>query len=326
MSHAHAGKHRHHLLDDVIHRMNKQSASALYLLASRHLATFRALGTLNMYRLSTSLTRSVINRKLGASRHHRTMSNNFFSIRPSIQSTRPSIFQLSSRRHFANGRGLDPLATYRSTRAVIWTIIGLNTAVFGAWQYAGYNKDRNLLHRLLESFTSSMHNFKEGRYYTLITSAFSHQMLAHFAFNMFTLNAFGSILAFTGVGGFHMVSLTIGSAAAAPGACLYQQANKPGIGNSYASALGPSGVVMAMGAAATCLMPFAPMQIMFIPINIPLWVLTLAYAGIDTYYLHSNSQIGHAAHLGGAIYGAIYYFAYLRRLGGISHMLRFGRL
>lgn len=81
---------------------------------------------------------------------------------------------------------------------------------------------------------------------------------------------------------------------------------------------------MGVGAVATCLVPFAPMQIMFIPINIPLWVLTIVYAAVDTYYLHSTS-VGHAAHLGGSIFGVCYYFTFLKRFGGVWYMLGRGR-
>ena len=84
------------------------------------------------------------------------------------------------RRAFATGP--DTFASYQSTRKVIWTIIGLNAAVFGAWQYATINRDQNLYRKLTDNFTVSLRNWKEGRVWTLLTSAMSHQMLFHFAF------------------------------------------------------------------------------------------------------------------------------------------------
>jgi membrane associated rhomboid family serine protease len=75
--------------------------------------------------------------------------------------------------------------------------------------------------------------------------------------------------------------------------------------------------------AATCLMPMAPAGVLFIPVAVPLWVLTSIYFGLDAYYLNNaSSRIGHSAHLGGAIYGAMYYFGYLRNYGGVWIMLR----
>ncbi|KAF2481869.1 hypothetical protein BDY17DRAFT_325379 [Neohortaea acidophila] len=229
------------------------------------------------------------------------------------------------RKSFVNGRGYSSALPGASTRTMMWTIIGLNAAVFGAWQYAIARKDRKLFQKLSQNFTVSAQNIRDGRYWTLVTSAFSHQGLGHFAFNMFTFNAFTSIMAFAGVGPVALGFIVLGSGLAGSAAWLYHL-HSPGSDriNRYASALGASGAVMGAGAVATCLMPFAPMQMMFIPINIPLWVLTLAYAGLDAYYLNASTGVGHSAHLGGAIFGALFYAAYLRRLGGVVQLLKRG--
>ncbi len=80
---------------------------------------------------------------------------------------------------------------------------------------------------------------------------------------------------------------------------------------------------MGVGTAAACLLPFFPINIMFIPIGVPLWATMLLYVGVDTYFLRSTtSGIGHSAHLGGAVFGAVYYFAYLRRFGGVWSMIK----
>ena len=79
---------------------------------------------------------------------------------------------------------------------------------------------------------------------------------------------------------------------------------------------------MGAAATATCLMPFAPMSLLFIPVPIPLWVLTGLYAAMDIWYLDTSTTVGHAAHLGGSIFGALYYFAYLRGHGGIWRTIR----
>lgn len=136
-----------------------------------------------------------------------------------------------------------------------------------------------------------------------------------------------------GVGALHVIGVTIGSAIAGNAAWLYHtEYQSPSRDSRWSSnviqsqhlksALGASGVVMGAGAVATCLMPTAPMNFMFIPVAIPLWMMTLVYAGIDTYYLHSDSIVGHSAHLGGAIYGVMYYLAYLRNYGGVWQMAR----
>ncbi|KAK5172804.1 uncharacterized protein LTR77_002924 [Saxophila tyrrhenica] len=217
----------------------------------------------------------------------------------------------------------------RSATGAIWAIIGLNTLVFGAWQYAKATQDAGLVQKLQENFTISLQGWRQGRVWTALTSAFSHNWLPHFFFNMFAFYSFGSALAFIpGIGAAHIVPLCVGSALVGSASFLYDayQRSPPqkqgGRMSSYMpvetyrSGLGASGMVMGVGATAACLMPFLPTNIMFIPIAIPLWATTLLFVGVDTYFLHSNSPVGHSAHLGGAIFGAMYYFAYLRRFGG----------
>lgn len=73
---------------------------------------------------------------------------------------------------------------YKSTNNVVWTLIGLNTAVFAAWQIADYTRNRDLLTKLHMHAVLSQGNLDAGRYYTFITSAFSHKSTTHFVFNM----------------------------------------------------------------------------------------------------------------------------------------------
>jgi membrane associated rhomboid family serine protease len=88
-------------------------------------------------------------------------------------------------------------------------------------------------------------------------------------------------------------------------------------------ALGASGAVMGMGSAAAFLSPFAPIAVMFIPM--PLWVATIGYVAADTYFLNSErSKVGHAAHLGGFVFGVAYYASCLRNYGGVWSLIRHG--
>lgn len=63
-------------------------------------------------------------------------------------------------------------------------MIGLNTAVFGAWQTADMTKNRQLAANLTKHTVLSQRNLDAGRYYTFVTSAFSHKDTFHFIFNM----------------------------------------------------------------------------------------------------------------------------------------------
>jgi membrane associated rhomboid family serine protease len=260
--------------------------------------------------------------------------DSFFSPRP-LSSPNPTLFNPIFRRAFSNGYRPDPYATFHSARMAIRTIIALNTAVFGTWYYARTTRDSKLLQWLNENFTLSMTNYRAGRYWTLLTSAFSHNNFVHFLFNMVAFNAFGTILSLTpGVGAFHVAALCVGSAITGNFAFLYQRGlTSPSntrfpnaIGGARGiefSALGASGMVMGAGLAATCLMPTAPMALMFLPVAMPLWAIMSIYVGIDMYYLdEGTSKIGHSAHLGGALYGAAYYFGYLRKYGGVWRTVR----
>lgn len=223
-------------------------------------------------------------------------------------------------------------ASSKSARRAVWTIIGLNTMVFAAWTFAYIEKNSKIYTELQKNFMLSLQGWRQGRFWTAITSAFSHHTLVHFAFNMMTFHALSSILVFTpGVGAIHVVSLCAGSALLGSAGYLYHMKQKSdgaidGRGPSYTQqrALGASGMVMGVASAATCLMPFLPVSLMFIPVGIPLWATTLLFAGVDTYFLNSNSPFGHAAHLGGAAGGVLYYLVFLRKYGGVLSMIRRG--
>lgn len=256
-----------------------------------------------------------------------------------------------------------PPPSSSATTATIWTLIGLNTAIFALWQYALHQPpqphrphrrdDRNqLTPSLLEAHTTlSWPNLHANRPWTLLTSAFSHQDPWHFAFNMLSLKTFATILThIPGIRAPHIISLATGSALAASFAFLShassrrqnqsQEPNTP-IGRTISgpnrqivrgipgasprieqsprsSALGASGMVLGFGAAATCLAPLTRMSVMFLPVPVPLWVLTVAYAAADTFFLDdARSRVGHAAHLGGTVFGVVFYLGFLRRFGGV---------
>lgn len=226
---------------------------------------------------------------------------------------------------------------YRSTKRAIQIIIGLNTVVFGAWAFAEATRNQKLYAYLHQNALLSWANVKAKHYWTLVTSAFSHQNFLHFMFNMVSLNAFASVFLYTagvGLGAGHVVALTLGSALSGSFAFLYGRwiaaKGKDARFGPYGqhittlsqAGLGASGVVMGFSAAATCLAPFTPMSFMFIPVPIPMFVLTGAYFVLDVVLLGSNDRVGHDAHIGGAVFGLFYYFAALRRFGGVTELIR----
>lgn len=201
---------------------------------------------------------------------------------------------------------------------MIWTLIGTNTLVFLLWQSAkvaaGRDNDFRPLKAMALVSTLSLDN-AEARPYTLLTSCLSHASLGHFLFNMVTLKTFADVLQlFPGIGAGHLLAVCFGSGIAGSVAWIAQQ-------NSTAKAyyaderraLGASGMVMGAGAAATMLLPRAPMNLFFIPVPIPLWIITALYFAVDILSLQTDSGIGHAAHLGGGAFGIAYYALFLRR-------------
>jgi len=239
------------------------------------------------------------------------------------------------KRGFGNYGGSGYHSQFHSSNRMIRTLIVMNTSVFCVWAYARYANDKKLYRFLREHATLSWHNIKAGRYWTLVTSAFSHQDFAHFLFNMFMLNAFGGVLCVAGgvgIGAPHVAALYFGSAIAGSAAFLYQK--KPqtdkrwgpyaqhGVAASPA-ALGASGAVMGITAVATCLAPFTPMTFLLLPVGtIPMFLMTGVYIGVDLLLMGKDDLTARSAHLGGFAFGAVYYLTSLRRFGAISHMAR----
>jgi len=205
-----------------------------------------------------------------------------------------------------------------------WILLGLNTIPFGLFLYAQYTHNRRLEINLLQNTLVSVSSVDSGRWWTVLTSAFSHQHLAHFAFNMFTMNAMCSVLSrVPGVHGGHILGVALGAAIAGSGSYVLQQqarisASKNPLERSQAynsAALGASGAVMGLSALATCFLPTVPMNLMFIPIPIPLWIITAGYFAVDAYQLDSKkTRVAHAGHLGGAAFGLASYFLLLKGL------------
>ena len=255
-----------------------------------------------------------------------SLQANFFSRNAATSTTRPSLPRLLLRSYHSAQQ-----STPDTAMPALWTLIALNTGIFAAWQYGAYTRSKPIVGFLNENFVLSTANLDQGRYHTLLFSALSHQELSHFLFNMFSLHAFGSLLSFVpGIGASHIFSLAITSALAGSAGWLYHRQTKvaakpdlrfgpnaiPLAATTSASALGASGAVMGMAASAALLTPRAPMNMMFIPIAIPLWVLACAYPAVDLYYLNSEkTRTGHAAHLAGAAAGVLYYGLFLRRFG-----------
>ncbi|PVV04396.1 hypothetical protein BB560_001106 [Smittium megazygosporum] len=86
-----------------------------------------------------------------------------------------------------------------SPNKLVYGILGTNVAVFCLWKYAESRvtsfRDTRLMSFLVNNFTFSVTNFDQGRFWTAITSEFSHANLTHLLFNSIALYSFGPTLA-----------------------------------------------------------------------------------------------------------------------------------
>jgi membrane associated rhomboid family serine protease len=205
--------------------------------------------------------------------------------------------------------------------SLVIAILAANTAVFIAWQYDKlpnniyHNPTTQEIHRWMDfmkdNFIRSSENIKKGYWWVDITSAFSHKNIGHFALNMMTFFSFSQLI----VHGMPQVSplgfgaLCLGSILSASAAATY---NSQAVGDSRGG-LGASGMVSGVLTFATCAFPFMPVKLLgFIPCQ--MWMSTLGFFALDAGVVGSGiwSPIGHSAHIGGSIFGTLFYLVFTR--------------
>ncbi|MCF6279376.1 MAG: rhomboid family intramembrane serine protease [Flavobacteriaceae bacterium] len=139
---------------------------------------------------------------------------------------------------------------------------------------------------------------KKGEYLRLFTSAFLHADMQHLIFNMLTLYFFADyVIAIVGVPKFAIIYL--GSLLFGGLFSLNYHKN-----DLYYSAVGASGAVMGVLYAAIMLDPNIRLGFIFVPIPIPGYIFGLGYLLYSIYGMKKSiGNIGHSAHIGGAIGG-----------------------
>lgn len=132
----------------------------------------------------------------------------------------------------------------------------------------------------------------------LLSSGFLHADWMHFAFNMITFYSFGPLIeAVFGVYG--LLVIYFGSLLGGNALALFIHRH-----NDYYRALGASGAVSGIVFASILVDPTMPLYLFFIPIGIPAWVIGITYMAYSINGMRSrNDNIGHEAHMGGALVG-----------------------
>lgn len=203
------------------------------------------------------------------------------------------------------------MTSFRPARPIFSTVfLFINLAVFLLWTLA----DESGVEAMMANFTVSWDGLVNGRYWTLWTSVFSHNLFIHFLVNMLVLRSFGSILEeqlgswrflkfYLFAGGMSSLSHAMISA------FVMERPDLP--------ALGASGALAGLVLVFSLLFPREKILI-FGLIPMPAILGAFAFIGLDIWGLVAQASggglpIGHGAHLGGAFAGILYYILVLRR-------------
>lgn len=192
---------------------------------------------------------------------------------------------------------------------VVPLILILNLAVFLMWTFA----DEEQYQSMMQNFAVSWEGVLAGRYWTLWTSVFSHNLFLHFLINMLVLRSFGSLIEDV-LGSwrflkFYMVAGGLSSLAH----CLVSAfvVNEPAM-----PAVGASGALAGLVMVFSLLFPKERIYL-FGVLPLPAMVGALGFIALDVWGLIAQAgggglPIGHGAHLGGAFTGIFYYLFFLR--------------
>ncbi|MEZ4885287.1 MAG: rhomboid family intramembrane serine protease [Chitinophagales bacterium] len=137
-------------------------------------------------------------------------------------------------------------------------------------------------------------------YIRMVSSGFLHANLMHLGFNMIALYSFGiSVGSAFGLPKFffiYFVSLLAGNALA-----LYIHRNHGGY-----RAVGASGAISGVVYASIALFPQSKIGLILLPPFIPAWLFGILFLMVSMYGIKSQrDNIGHEAHLGGALAGML---------------------
>ena len=150
----------------------------------------------------------------------------------------------------------------------------------------------------LDKYKFQVNRILSGEKIRTLTSGFLHVDWMHLGFNMYALYLFGDIVAnILGIPSFLIIYF--GSLLAGSLYSLQYHKDEP-----YYSAIGASGAVSGIVYASILLYPAMELYLFFIPIPIPGYIFGVGYLLYSIYGMKKQlGNIGHSAHLGGAIGG-----------------------
>jgi len=177
--------------------------------------------------------------------------------------------------------------------SVFGTIILILTFVV---TYSGFREAR-----FLRKYSFHVDRILIGKeHFRMITSGFLHVGWFHFAFNMIALTSFCKSLEFE-IGLVYLALLYIACIVGGSLLALFVHRNH----GDY-TAVGASGGVSGLVLAAVVLDPFGGIGFILIPISFTAWIFGFLYIIISIYAIRAQADnIGHEAHMGGALMGVI---------------------
>ena len=134
----------------------------------------------------------------------------------------------------------------------------------------------------------------------IVSSAFLHANWPHLIFNMFALYAFSAgVQRMFGTGSYLLIYF--GSLVAGNLLALYIHR-----GHGAYRAVGASGAVSGVVFASIVAFPHSSIIFLFFPVEIPAWLFGIGFVLVSMFGIGARvGNIGHEAHLGGAIAGVI---------------------
>jgi membrane associated rhomboid family serine protease len=151
-----------------------------------------------------------------------------------------------------------------------------------------------------DKFKFNISSIKSGEQYRMITSGFLHADWFHFAFNMFSFWSFANFLIqeFSTI---NFLLIYFGSMVVGSVLTYYIHKEEP-----YYSAIGASGAVMGIIYCAILLYPENSI-LLFGALPIPGYIFAFLYLAYSIYGMKGKyDNIGHTAHLGGAVGGLLF--------------------
>lgn len=180
----------------------------------------------------------------------------------------------------------------------------------------------------------SSQNWREGRWWTILTSSFMHGSLIHLFVNMYALNSAGPvILQIFGLSGF--IGVWTCAQLGCAGASIYWEdinrqagwlarrwdvaakheqrtflgikptAETRAVQDRGAGSVGASGALLGMLSVTALINPSTPIQFFPIPISFPIWIGAGGFAAFSYWAMATGSMpsLCHAGHLGGMMGG-----------------------